>query len=659
MTDSISKACARNLVFETDETLAELLARGYIGNSPSITKNNYFVARCSDGTYQVSVDADGRSLQSDGLSKQKTVYSIEDAKALTPTIEGQAFYLSAGGRSGTFAWTIGDFTSEVAADTLNGIYVPSDGDPTGASGSWVRQLNGDVHLDWFGAIGDYDLDADTGTDDGDAIDAWLKCGFTNLSHVGDKNYKTLQEHTPAKKLIINGGYSGIYQRDITLPLFNLNGADGTEFHGGDYSHNMDIADYHIDNGRLFHATVKTDDILLYNVKIFKTAQQAVDLDYGSDNFQAVLCDIRETARDGIFLVDPTNAKVSLCTFRDTGDDSIAFAGKAIGCNATNNNIDGAGTYNLGGSGIRHNGSGVISGNTITSSDLFGIIAAINSADLTAQPDDLIITTNTIKGIVKTDTVTAGIGLKTVLNVSCMNNDIEMPNVEAHAYRIYGTASEYIGITGGTAKTAKSVLYVRDGAAKKITVAGVINQDCTEHVMLEATGDIDELNINDCELRGVTPAYFFGSNYSGTISKLNTRGNRRENQTTYAFNYSNAVVTDHLSEDDQLPTGITTDIFGSSNVSSMVIKGRYGDKLSANGSVTFNATNSGLVSLGNLDINPLKPEFNIILETSLGSANYWYMDFADSQNFRIYLDVAPAQDVTFSWSVDAYRNRRVI
>ena len=50
---------------------------------------------------------------------------------------------------GPFIWRVGDFTAMVASDPLSGVYAPSDADPTGASGCWVRQFDGPVQFAWF------------------------------------------------------------------------------------------------------------------------------------------------------------------------------------------------------------------------------------------------------------------------------------------------------------------------------------------------------------------------------------------------------------------------------------------------------------------------------------------------------------------------------
>lgn len=76
-------------------------------------------------------------------------------------------YLTEAGREGTFKWDSSDLSTEVAADTQQGIYVPPSSDATGASGAWVRQYEGGVNIKWFGAVADWD--GTTGTDNTTAI----------------------------------------------------------------------------------------------------------------------------------------------------------------------------------------------------------------------------------------------------------------------------------------------------------------------------------------------------------------------------------------------------------------------------------------------------------------------------------------------------------
>jgi hypothetical protein len=63
---------------------------------------------------------------------------------------GYVFSLNAGGRSGVFDVVAGDFVDELAADTLNGIYVGLSDDPTATNKVAKRRYNDPVSILWFG-----------------------------------------------------------------------------------------------------------------------------------------------------------------------------------------------------------------------------------------------------------------------------------------------------------------------------------------------------------------------------------------------------------------------------------------------------------------------------------------------------------------------------
>lgn len=58
------------------------------------------------------------------------------------------------GGGGTFRWDSSDLSTEVSADSQEGIYIAPDSDDTGASGAWVREIDGPVTSLMFGATGD-------------------------------------------------------------------------------------------------------------------------------------------------------------------------------------------------------------------------------------------------------------------------------------------------------------------------------------------------------------------------------------------------------------------------------------------------------------------------------------------------------------------------
>ena len=66
---------------------------------------------------------------------------------------GRSFSLNAGGRSGVFDVVDGDFSTELAADTLNAVYVGLSDNPTATTKVGMRRYSGPVSVQWFGALG--------------------------------------------------------------------------------------------------------------------------------------------------------------------------------------------------------------------------------------------------------------------------------------------------------------------------------------------------------------------------------------------------------------------------------------------------------------------------------------------------------------------------
>jgi len=93
------------------------------------------------------------SLRTRSNNSPYNVTSLAKAKKLTGK-DGDIIYLlgrsSIGdGYEGQFYWNSSDLSTEVTADTQNGIYIPPDSDTTGASGAWVRVFY-EYMADWFG-----------------------------------------------------------------------------------------------------------------------------------------------------------------------------------------------------------------------------------------------------------------------------------------------------------------------------------------------------------------------------------------------------------------------------------------------------------------------------------------------------------------------------
>jgi hypothetical protein len=62
-------------------------------------------------------------------------------------------YLTEAGREGMFLWRTGNYSSQIAADTSEGVYIKANA-VASSSGAWVRAYDEAINVQWFGATGD-------------------------------------------------------------------------------------------------------------------------------------------------------------------------------------------------------------------------------------------------------------------------------------------------------------------------------------------------------------------------------------------------------------------------------------------------------------------------------------------------------------------------
>jgi len=113
----------------------------------------------TSGTF--SGDDDARFYPVQDKNNVIRVTSIAAMEAYSAPV-GYVFSLNAGGRSGTFDVVAGDFSTELAADTLNGIYIGLADDPTASTKVARRSYVGSVNIKWFGCVGDGVFDCTNG-----------------------------------------------------------------------------------------------------------------------------------------------------------------------------------------------------------------------------------------------------------------------------------------------------------------------------------------------------------------------------------------------------------------------------------------------------------------------------------------------------------------
>ncbi|QWY83142.1 hypothetical protein [Rhizobium phage RHph_X2_24] len=109
-------------------------------------------------------------------------------KALNTSVSTLAF-LKEGSREGFFEWQTGDFSTHIATDTLEGVYIKAN-DSAATVGAWVRRFTGPVNVEWFGATGDGVTDNTTA----------FQCAF-NVARYASGEWSFI----PRGDWIINGG----------------------------------------------------------------------------------------------------------------------------------------------------------------------------------------------------------------------------------------------------------------------------------------------------------------------------------------------------------------------------------------------------------------------------------------------------------------------
>jgi hypothetical protein len=133
-----------DIATSADRAAAEAAASAAASSATdaSTSESNAADSAAAAATSAASVDADNLA------NKAATRVALKAFDGTT----FPAVYLYEEGREGVFNWRGGDLSTFVSADTQEGIYVAPSSDATGASGAWVRQHDGVLRPEWFGAL---------------------------------------------------------------------------------------------------------------------------------------------------------------------------------------------------------------------------------------------------------------------------------------------------------------------------------------------------------------------------------------------------------------------------------------------------------------------------------------------------------------------------
>lgn len=135
---------------------------------PALPDNSVTTAKIVDSAVTAAKLADGAvttpKIADGAVTRQKvsgdfiiqTVANRAEMKTLDISQVTSAF-LKEGGREGVFKWTAGNFSTQIAADTQEGVYIKANA-VASSVGAWVRANWQELDPHWFGCVGDNSTD---------------------------------------------------------------------------------------------------------------------------------------------------------------------------------------------------------------------------------------------------------------------------------------------------------------------------------------------------------------------------------------------------------------------------------------------------------------------------------------------------------------------
>ena len=328
-----------------------LLANGIVKREPiSGTKTNF-----TSGTKTLSLVAAAEwfnAIQAgSGAAAAPVTPAVAASRAALAGVGSQQLpaLLTESGREGLFVFDAANCSVEVAADPQQAIYIAAAGDPTGASGAWVRRFDGAKSARWFGAKGDGT------TDDHAALQAWLDAGGELHLPAGEYISSAtliLRKHAivegagygfdarqsgyarcPGSRIVFGAAVSGLEiqnqgtMNDIATAIAAVANGSWAVQEGGSHSRIVNIALIGAGTGAAATGLTARTVVQLHNVHVLRFQGKAFDIvatsdtpdgnEYGNAN-QCLLvnCHAKENGSHGFHL---RGRDVNACTI--------------IGCNA--------------------------------------------------------------------------------------------------------------------------------------------------------------------------------------------------------------------------------------------------------------------------------------------------------------------------------------
>jgi len=291
-----------------------------------------------EGAALVSMES-GPSVEVAVLDRVIRVTSISAMEAYSAPV-GYVFSLNAGGRSGTFDVVSGDFSTELAADTLNGVYVGLADNPTATSKVARRRHGGEISSLHFG----FDNQADSTT----IVDEFFKlCSREVLPGVLENGIYTvdpltlpsnlnIKARSPRQAKLINlnsdltGATAGSLEIIIASSKENIK-FSGVVFDGNKDGRNpsdgpgsvhslVDFTD--CSNVRFLDCVFTRHNTNPATVKGILSIAQCTDVKFKN-------CDITKGTVEGLSFFGGSIIEVDTCYFNGTDNTGITYMSSAI------------------------------------------------------------------------------------------------------------------------------------------------------------------------------------------------------------------------------------------------------------------------------------------------------------------------------------------
>lgn len=393
------------------------------------------------------------------LALSHTVADRTALKALDTARYNVAFVQGLSG--GLFVWDSSDLSTEVAADTQEGIYV-SSGD--GSSGAWVRYVDKRYDPRWFGAVGDnstVNTDAIQGV-----VDYVAGIGGGEIEFL-DGTYITENISVASQNNITFIGSKGAKVKistDQTNGVFYVNGSDNIAFLGLEIEGTGSTTDPA--NGYSHHGirVNNCDGLTVIGCKIhsmrggglFMTLVDNVTVERNEFYGNHFLADIEY----GYAATDTLHQNCRIVGNKCTSSNAYGIAAQGIGRNLVieGNNVSGKAGYGImvyryddGGGGTWRD---VVVANNLVEDVSFDGGGVYNGMGIYLQHGfDYTVTGNVVRDVLKarTDTTTpnrtlppGAISINSVVRFSCVGNTVETSGMDGIA--VVSTYEDNVGST---------------------------------------------------------------------------------------------------------------------------------------------------------------------------------------------------------------------